>query len=365
MSISLFFIRTFFTCICALFSIAYATTILGDGVTLLNVLIGTVAGLGIAGVLMMVEVGLRSLSLRTVTTSLLGMFLGYLLGASVLFLFDVGLSLASLPIHTDAIRFSKIILLLSCLYFGMTLTGRAAEEFYVSIPFVRLRDSGIKKKDMLLDWTILMESRIIELAASGLLDERLIVPQFLLKELYVFLESSDETLRHKAGRCLEVFKKLELLPLLNMRYSSTDFPELKDPAAKLVYMARILDAQILTGDAARLQPYLIEGLRVVNIHMLANALKPITGEQLTIKIQRYGKEARQGVGYLEDGTMVVVNGGAEFIGDTIKAHVLSVKHTATGRMIFCNAAEEMLSFEQISHHNIGDLDLLSKSRSTL
>jgi uncharacterized protein YacL len=75
--------------------------------------------------------------------------------------------------------------------------------------------------------------------------------------------------------------------------------------------------------------------------MLSNALKPITGETLNIKIQRYGKEPRQGVGYLEDGTMVVVNGGAEFIGDTIKAHVLSVKHTASGRMIFCNANEDL------------------------
>jgi uncharacterized protein YacL len=89
----------------------------------------------------------------------------------------------------------------------------------------------------------------------------------------------------------------------------------------------------------------LEGIKIINIHMLSNALKPLTqsGEFLSIKIQRYGKEPRQGVGYLEDGTMVVVNGGAEYIGETIKCQVLSVKHTSSGRMIFCNAPDMPLT----------------------
>jgi len=146
----------------------------------------------------------------------------------------------------------------------------------------------------------------------------------------------------KARRSLDLIKKLEGLPSLDLRYVDTDFPEIKEPMTKLIRLARFMDTHIITSDINRIQQASIEGVRIINIHMLSNALKPITqaGESITIKIQRYGKEARQGVGYLEDGTMVVVNGGAEFIGETVKAYVLSVKHTSSGRMIFCNAAEE-------------------------
>lgn len=118
--------------------------------------------------------------------------------------------------------------------------------------------------------------------------------------------------------------------------------------AKLIRLARLQDANIMTADINRVQQAMIDGIRIINLHLLANALKPITqtGEFLHIKIQRYGKEPRQGVGYLEDGTMVVVNGGAEFIGETIKTQVLSVKHTSSGRMIFCNAMDESLGLEE-------------------
>jgi uncharacterized protein YacL len=99
---------------------------------------------------------------------------------------------------------------------------------------------------------------------------------------------------------------------------------------------------LITADISRIQMASIEGIRVINIHTLSNALKPLmqAGEFIKIKVQRYGKEPRQGVGYLEDGTMVVVNGGGNYIGETIDAKVLSVKHTTSGRMIFCNAIDE-------------------------
>ncbi len=124
-----------------------------------------------------------------------------------------------------------------------------------------------------------------------------------------------------------MWSELESLPALDLRYVDTDFPDVKDPMTKLIRLARFLDANIITSDMNRIQQSFHEGVSIINIHMLSNALKPITqtGEHINIKIQRYGKEPRQGVGYLEDGTMVVVNGGAEYIGETIKAQVLSVE----------------------------------------
>ena len=149
-------------------------------------------------------------------------------------------------------------------------------------------------------------------------------------------------MKTRAKKSLETLRKLETLPELELRFIENSCPELKDCQAKLHHLARQLDANILTADINRVQQSEIEGLKIININFLSHALKPLTsaGEHIQIKIQRYGKEPRQGVGYLDDGTMVVVNGAAEFIGSTIKAVVLSIKHTATGRMIFCNVSEE-------------------------
>jgi len=122
----------------------------------------------------------------------------------------------------------------------------------------------------------------------------------------------------------------------------------KDTMSKMVRLARLIDANIMTADISRVQMSSVEGVRIINLHTLSNALKPLmqAGENIKIKIQRYGKEPRQGVGYLEDGTMVVVNGGGQFIGETIDAQVLSVKHTSSGRMIFCNALDDEGGYEE-------------------
>jgi uncharacterized protein YacL len=136
-------------------------------------------------------------------------------------------------------------------------------------------------------------------------------------------------------------KKLEALPNLALRYNDTDFPEVKDLTGKMARLARLIDANLLSADISRVQMGSMDGVRGINLHTLANALKPLmqAGEFIKIKIQRYGKEAEQGVGYLEDGTMVAVNGGGRYIGETIECRVLSVKHTTAGRMIFCNALD--------------------------
>jgi uncharacterized protein YacL len=251
----------------------------------------------------------------------------------------------------------------------MIMTSRATEELHVSIPFVQFQPMSHKKKDILVDISILTDPRIIDLASSGLLDHQLILPRFALKDLYNMSETGDEAAKAKARRSLEVVKKLESMPTLDLRYVETDFPEIKEPMSKLIRLARFLDTHIITSDINRIQSSSIEGVRIINIHLLSNALKPITqaGEYINIKVQRYGKEPRQGVGYLDDGTMVVINGGAEFIGETIKGQVLSVKHTSSGRMIFCNAAEEGQTplTEQEFAQSVSDMENNHKSYFSL
>lgn len=341
MNVSLSFIRIFFVGLSALFLIIYTATIASGGFTLNNIAIGLGSAALLSFTCLATDYVFKRSNLRSFNVAIMGLLFGYLMAEAIMLIFNAVLisHLSNIP---ETLSLIKMGIFLFCAYLGMTMTARVAEDFSLTIPFIKLKATSPNKKDLLTDWTILMDSRIIDLASSGLLDDHLIVPRFMIKELYMMLESGDETIKCKARRCLDIFKKLETIPFLEMRYSDTDFPEIKDTSIKLLQLARLLDSNIITADVARLQNYALDGIRIVNIHMLSNALKPITGEFITIKIQRYGKEPRQGVGYLEDGTMVVVNGGAEFIGDTIKAQVLSAKHSASGRMIFCNAFEDSL-----------------------
>jgi len=228
------------------------------------------------------------------------------------------------------------------IFIGCIFTIKNAEEVYFSIPFVRLKQESVIKKNLLFDASILSDPRIIDLASSGLIDNQIIVPRYLIEDLKKTSENTDEMISARAKKALVVYKKLEDLPHLNLRLTDYDFPEIPEESEKLIRIARLTCSDIFTADLDSIKNLQMEDIRMINIHSLSNALKPLmqTGEHIQIIIQRYGKEPRQGVGYLDDGTMVVVNGGGEFIGKSIDALVLSVKHTSSGRMIFCNVVEK-------------------------
>lgn len=273
-------------------------------------------------------------------------------------IFQTALNLSTFTIASEASSLIRIAVFLSSIYIAMVMVLRASEGLQIAIPFVTFNSATQKKKDIVLDASTLFDTRIIDLATSGLLDGILIMPKFVIKELNYTNENGDETAKAKTRRCLEVVRKLEGIPSLEMRYDETDYPELKDAWSKICRLADMRDASIMTADLNRAQYPSSQKTRIINIHTLSNALKPISqnGEFLNIKIQRYGKEPRQGVGYLEDGTMVVVNGGAEYIGETIKAQVLSVKHTSSGRMIFCNTTDEHLLHEQEISQAVAEME---------
>lgn len=349
MNMSFTFIRIVFTLLSVIF-FTVVTSNIGGGMNTYNLLTGIGAGVLFSAFLVGAEYFFRRTNLKALNTFVLGLFFGCLLAHGVVYALSGVLELGSLFISPQAATISLVSIYLFTIYSGIILTFRAADEIHISIPFIKFQPTTQKKKDILLDSSILLDPRIIDLATSGIVNNLLVLPQFIIKEQNQIAEGSNDALKGKARRALEVIKKLETLPQLQIRYNDTDFPEIKDTTAKTVRLARLTDSSILTADINRIEQSSIEGITVINIHMLANSLKPISqsGEYIMIKVQRYGKEARQGVGYLEDGTMVVINGGAEFIGETIKAQVLSVKHTSSGRMIFCNTAEQaLLSDEEV------------------
>ncbi len=343
MNLALAFTRTLFMILSIFFMSVYMIS--GpDGYTVGNLAGGVALGAILGLLLIGFDLLFKRFNLRAFNVAILGLFIGYLMGQALVLVLSAILQISAASVHLQpqVLEVIQISLFLFGVYLGTLMTIRASDELYVSIPFVRFTATTQKKKDLIIDGSVLSDARILDLAGSGVMDHHLVLPRFLVKEFYIQAESQDEAQKNKGRRSLEIIKKLEALPELGLRYNDTDFVEVKDPMGKLIRLARLLDANIITADISRVQMAAIEGVRVINLHTLSNALKPLmqAGEHIKIKIQRYGKEPRQGVGYLEDGTMVVVNGGGEYIGETIDAKVLSVKHTSSGRMIFCNAPDE-------------------------
>jgi len=326
------------------------------GFTPTNLLFGILGGSAFTLLLTAADLLLKRCNWTLLSQTILGVALGILVGQALILVVGNIIDLAAWNASPDTLKFVYTMAYLLGVYLGLATITRL--NIIGGSSATQQKSSKTVKKDIVMDASVLTDSRVIDLATSGLLDNHLVFPRFVLKELFAMAESTDENSKTKARRCLDVFKKLENVPGLNMRYSDIDYPELKDMMAKLLKLARSLDANIMTVDISRIQQSAIEDIKVININTLSNALKPLTqaGEYINIKIQRYGKEPRQGVGYLDDGTMVVVNGGAEYIGETIKSQVLSVKHTSSGRMIFCNSTDESLLSEQESARNVASLD---------
>jgi uncharacterized protein YacL len=359
MNVALAFIRVFFFILSVFFLTAYMISGT-EGYTVTNLLLGIVMGAILGSLLIGLDILFKRFNLRAFNIAIIGLFIGYLMGEALVLILSAVLDISAASIHLNprSIEIIEIALFLFGIYTGMMMSLRAADEFYVSIPFVKFTPTAHKKKDLLVDVSVLSDARIIDLAGSGIIDHHLVIPRFLVKDIYAQAEASDEMMRTKARRSLDVIKKLEAIAELELRYNDTDFPEVKDQMSKMIRLARLIDANILTADISRIQMAAIEGVRIINIHALSNSLKPLmqAGENIKIKIQRYGKEPRQGVGYLEDGTMVVVNGGGQFIGEMVDAQVLSVKHTSSGRMIFCNALDQggYVQDDYPTHHTYND-----------
>jgi uncharacterized protein YacL len=194
---------------------------------------------------------------------------------------------------------------------------------------------------ILLDTSVIIDGRIVELALTGILMADLVVPQFVLRELQLVADSSDPSRRDRGRRGLEVLERLRQMPSVRLEISHLDAPEENDVDAKLVRIARLHDYWILTGDSNLERVAELQEVRVLNIHQLAHVLRPplVPGELMSLKIVQAGREFGQGVGFLTDGTMVVVESGKNLIGRDVKVVVTRTLQTGAGRMAFAQLVE--------------------------
>jgi len=290
------------------------------------------AGIGcFMGILIVVfEIGMRRISVRGLSSSVFGLILGLIISKLV----GDAFSLAKLD--PEALNYIRVTLTVVFCYLGLLLGMRGREEFSLIIPYVRLRREETSEDLVLLDTSMIIDGRIVDILKTKFIDAKLIIPRFVLRELQQIADSSDPIKRQRGRRGLEILNTLQKSNEGNFIISEEDFPDLKEVDAKLVRLSKVLSAKVLTVDYNLNRVADIQGVKVLNINELSLALKPVVfpGEILEIKLIREGKEQTQAVGYLEDGTMVVVEDGRKLVGTTVKVVVTSSLQTQAGRMIF-------------------------------
>jgi uncharacterized protein YacL len=238
--------------------------------------------------------------------------------------------------------FIRIFFLLTMPYIGFLVGTRKHEWLdptYLS-SFFKERMTG--KSYKILDTSVIIDGRISDICDTDFIEGDLVVPQFILKELQLVADSSDSVKRQRGRRGLEVLDHLQKSPQISVIISEMDFPEVKDVDSKLIELAKRLDAKIITNDFNLNKIAQLQGVPVLNINELANALKPVVlpGEMINVFILKEGKEKDQGVAYLDDGTMVVVDNSRRMIGQNVEITVTSVLQTTVGKMIFGRYNEE-------------------------
>jgi uncharacterized protein YacL len=291
---------------------------------------GLMIGILFAALALSVEKIIKHLPLKL----LIGGIIGLVLGLFIAKLIANGFTL----MENSAVRVA-ISIVLSCIfgYIGMVLGTLKIDELrFPNWPWPMRGMSRAAQNMKILDTSVIIDGRIADIVETGFLAGGLIIPEFVLQELQHIADSSDQTRRVRGRRGLDIIKRLQQEKTIEIRIDRQDFENLNDVDAKLVALALRLNAKIVTNDYNLSKVAEVQGIRILNINQLANALKPVVlpGEVLRLQILKEGKEQGQGIAYLEDGTMVVVENASRHLGKEVEVSVTSILQTTAGRLIF-------------------------------
>jgi len=337
---TIFFVRAFFVLISMLVGYQIsALLVVGDYNAAFT---GLAIGFVVSVTLILVERGMRRISVRGLSSAVFGLIFG-LLAAKLLT--D---AVMLLPVDEATARTTRVVFTLILCYLGMIIAIRGRDEFNLIIPYVKFQRQDQVQQNIILDTSVIIDGRITDIVQTKFVEGRLIIPRFVLKELQQIADSADALKRNRGRRGLDILNKMQKIQNIVIKIHDEDFPEIKEVDAKLVKLAKVLDGKVFTNDFNLNKVAELEGVPVLNINELANALKQVVlpGEILEVKIVKEGKEYNQGVAYLDDGTMVVIEEARKLIGHTLQVTVTSVLQTSAGRMIFGKAFENHKSERQ-------------------
>jgi uncharacterized protein YacL len=292
----------------------------------LNVVLGILLGT----VVVVFEWRLRTTSV----THMLGAMLGGALGLAAARM--LGASLFWANSSDPRVAFLHAFILLVLPYLGLLIGGRKGEWLEPARLVSLFRAAGPQRRYKILDTSVIIDGRIADICETGFIDGTLVIPQFVLKELQLVADSADSLKRNRGRRGLDILQKIQKMSGVETIISDLDFPEVREVDLKLIELARSLQGKIVTNDFNLNKVAQLRGVDVLNINELANSLKPVVlpGEIMKVFILKEGKEYNQGVAYLDDGTMVVVDNARKMISKTIDIVVTSVLQTTAGKMIF-------------------------------
>lgn len=320
-------VRSFFILLCGL--IGYQ---LGDILKIgaFSQTIGVLVGVVIAGFVVLLEYSTKRISVKGLSSAVFGIIFGILFAWLIIGVFKL------IPMEDDLRAEFNALLILIFAYLGMVMAVRGKDEFNIIIPYVKLKREDQREEIALLDTSVIIDGRIADICNTKFIEDKLIIPRFILKELQQIADSADPIKRNRGRRGLDMLNKIRKSGQVEVKIHEDDFPDIKDVDAKLIKLAKLLTAKVFTNDYNLNKIAELQGVSVLNINELANALKPvmIPGELLEAKVVKEGKEYNQAVAYLDDGTMVVIDNAKHLIGQTAKVLVTSVLQTAAGRMIF-------------------------------
>jgi uncharacterized protein YacL len=293
----------------------------------LDAVVGAVIGLAVV----LFESRLRRVSL----TRLIGAAVGSVLGILGAYLFSLVIRNSIVPGHTQS--FLQILVMLLMSYVGLVVGANKGDLLNLAaLGGVFGGEKQGKKSYKILDTSVIIDGRIADIAETGFLDGIIVAPQFVLRELQLVADSADSLKRNRGRRGLDILQRLQKVPTLQIQIVEDDFPAVREVDLKLIELAKLYEGKIITNDFNLNKVAQLQGVAVLNINELANSLKPIVlpGETMKVFILKEGKEYNQGVAYLDDGTMVVVDNARKMIGKTIDISVTSVLQTTAGKMIF-------------------------------
>lgn len=299
--------------------------------------IGFISGLLIAALALIFEERVKRAPLRIVAGGAVGLITGLIVANLLTY---------PLMINNDN-RYLELsaYLLANCVigYLGLSIGMKKGDEF--DGDFLKGPSSQAKAKSsgLIIDTSVIIDGRIAEVCETGFLDGELIVPQFVLQELQYIADSPDPVKRARGKRGLDVLKSIQSSKKVDVSITERDFPDIREVDSKLVALAKELHGKIVTNDANLNKVAELHGVNVLNLNKLATAMKPVVlpGEVMNILVLKEGKEHGQGVGYLEDGTMVVIDNAREHLGKSIDVSITSVLQTTGGRMIFSKVKEDL------------------------
>jgi uncharacterized protein YacL len=293
-------------------------------------LIGAVLGL----IAIATEILLRKIEL--------GIIIGGLFGISCGLLFSYLLVLPLKLFIGEDIKLISLVLMAIFGYGGLLLGFSRGKTISIAGIFRLFRGEGVEENLKILDTSVIIDGRIADVCETGFLEGVFILPQFILQELQHIADAPDPMKRARGRRGLDILHKIQKMSRITVRIVDEDFPKIKEVDAKLVALAKIMHAKVITNDFNLNKVAELQGVAVLNINELANSLKPVVlpGETMKVFVLKEGKEYNQGVAYLDDGTMVVVENARKIIGKNAEVTVTSVLQTTAGRMIFSKLKEE-------------------------